>query len=676
MKLPTTAELLFSAKSFAASMLALYIAFRIGLPRPFWSMLTAYVVASPLAGAVRSKAAYRIGGTLLGSAATIVMVPRMANAPELLTLALASWVGLCLYISLLDRTPRSYVFMLAGYTAALIGFPVVSDPGTVFDVGLARVEEITLGITCATLVHSLIFPQSVGPVLLTRLDQAIGDARQWMLDALDGETPAQSARDRRKLAADITELRLMATHVPFDTSHLRWTSHAIEALHDRLSAAAPLLSALDDRLRVLRQAEDAVPASQWRTLLQDIAEWARNDKLPAADDTATGARLRNAIAAVTPDVDAASSWTTVLKVNLAARLLELVNVWQECRDLRRQLDAGLRGAVPAASDTQGLSPRVLHRDRGLALLSAVAAVIAISACCAFWILTAWPAGSAAAMMAAVFCCFFATQDDPVPGIMLFLQYTIWSIPVSAVYLLLILPAVHSFEMLAMVTAPLFLLLGIFVARPATSSRAMAFLFGVAGTLSLQDTGTADLVSFANSMLAQLAGIAAAVLFSRLLRSVSAGWTARRLLHAGWAELAALAEGVRVPTIAEMSARMLDRIGLLTPRIAMAGTQQDLAAADALRDLRVGLDMTQLLTLPSQHRSGPLALDALMQGLSTHFRVQPAATDPGLLGRIDATLRDACRRGRRDEVAALVGIRRDLFPDAASYRPQPQREVNR
>ncbi len=47
----------------------------------------------------------------------------------------------------------------------------------------------------------------------------------------------------------------------------------------------------------------------------------------------------------------------------------------------------------------------------------------------------------------------------------------------------------------------------------------------------------DLVSFINSMLAQLAGIGAAAVFTRLLRSVSADWTARRLLRAGWRELA-------------------------------------------------------------------------------------------------------------------------------------------
>ncbi len=110
--------------------------------------------------------------------------------------------------------------MLAGYTAALIGFPAVGAPGTVFDVALARVEEITLGIVCATLIHSIVLPQSLAPSLLARLDRALGDARRWLRDALGA---GSDARDRRSLAGDITELRLMATHLPFDTSNLRWT---------------------------------------------------------------------------------------------------------------------------------------------------------------------------------------------------------------------------------------------------------------------------------------------------------------------------------------------------------------------------------------------------------------------------------------------------------------------
>ena len=174
MKLPSLprfsgAELLFSAKSFAAAMLAMYVANRSGLPRPFWSMLTSYIVAAPLAGNVRSKSLFRICGTLIGCTAVVFMVPPLSNAPELLTLALALWVGGCLYLSLLDRTARSYVFMLAGYTATTVAFSCVATPEAVFDTALARVEEIVLGIGCATVVHSLLFPRDVSGVLLDRV---------------------------------------------------------------------------------------------------------------------------------------------------------------------------------------------------------------------------------------------------------------------------------------------------------------------------------------------------------------------------------------------------------------------------------------------------------------------------------------------------------------------------
>src|ERR1700745_139596 len=157
------ADLIFALKTFAASMLALVIALWIDLPRPYWAMATVYITSQPLAGATSSKAFYRLLGTLVGAAAAIVMVPNLVNAPELLCLAVALWVGLCLYLSLRDGTARIYAFILSGYTVAVIGFPAVSDPGNIFDTAVARVQEISLGIICASLTSSTFFPRSVGP---------------------------------------------------------------------------------------------------------------------------------------------------------------------------------------------------------------------------------------------------------------------------------------------------------------------------------------------------------------------------------------------------------------------------------------------------------------------------------------------------------------------------------
>jgi uncharacterized membrane protein YccC len=280
------------------------------------------------------------------------------------------------------------------------------------------------------------------------------------------------------------------------------------------------------------------------------------------------------------------------------------------------------------------------------------------------------------MMAAVLCCFFSTQDDPVPFIKGFLVYTVYSIPVSALYVLALLPAIHSFEMLVLVCAPTFLLVGVWIARPSTFGRAMPWLFGLCGTLALLDTNNVDIVSFTNGTLAQVLGLVAAAVTTSVLRRVGAGWTARRLLKAGWSELARLGSGDRVTSLAEFSARMVDRVGLLTPRLALAGPQEDLQAADALRDLRIGLNMTILQDVRGQLGRGEAALRPLMTQLSTHFALLPRvdqACEARLLDTLDNALR-AILAGARDAfqneaLAALTGMRRDLFPQAAPYEKE-------
>ena len=679
------AELLFSGKSFAAAMLAMYLASRAGLPRPFWALMTTYIVAHPLAGAVRSKAVYRFCGTLIGSTATVLLVPALSNAPELLTLVLALWVGLCLCISLLDRTPRSYVFMLAGYTAALIGFPSVQTPLALFDTAVARVEEIGLGIFCATLVHSLVLPAGLAPTVLGLLDRTLQDARKWLGDLLQpagrssNADPKRLDDDRRRLAGDITQLRLLSTHVPFDTTHLRWTAGAIRAMQDRVAALTPALSAVEDRLQALEQAEGRL-APDVAAVLSRAAQWLREEAEPTGDAATRAERLQalrraiDVLSATPASAEQQTPWGRALRIGLAGRLAELVDGWTACAQLRLDIDEGLKGAAPLRR-TAALGSRVLHRDYGMALLSALAAVIAICLCGAFWIVTGWPMGSAATMMAAVFCCFFATMDDPVPAIHGFLKWTLLSIPISALYVLVLMPTVQDFGMLVVICAPLFLLLGLYLPRPTHFMPAMALIFGVAGTLALHDTASSDLVSFLNSMIGQIVGVVVAARVTRLVRSVGADWSARRIQRATWRELGDMAASSQ-PQYAQSDAyavRMLDRIGLLAPRIAQAGgTVEGVAANDALRDLRMGADIAVLQRVRAQL---PLATSAaLLGGISRFFRQRSEGRmnprPPGLLPQIDEALnamleaRDtAASSTSRAAVTALVGLRRNLFPDA-------------
>ncbi|MGE8656495.1 MAG: FUSC family protein [Achromobacter sp.] len=674
MTLPNVRETIFSLKSYLSAIMALYLSYSIGLPRPFWAMTTAYIVAQPWSGAVRSKALYRLIGTFCGSAMTVYMVPRLSNSPVVMTAAMVAWVGFCLYLSVLDRTPRSYLFMLAGYTAAMIGFPSVSDPSQVFDTALARVEEISLGIVCATLIHSVVLPRGLAPALTLQLDKAVRDAKLWIHDTLSGQTAEQKDRDRRVLANDITQLRLLSTHVPFDTGNLRWTAGAVRAMQDQIAALTPAVSAVEDRMRALQADGRALPAPVSQ-VLADISEWI-NAGAKATHEAAV--QLRAAVARLTPAIDSHSSWRDALLASLMTRLRELIDTYDECLALRREIRAGLAGAPLRPSRGGASRPsHVLHRDRGMALLSAAAAGVAISACCAFWIGTAWSNGATAALMAAIFSCFFASQDNPVPGIMQFLTYTVYSIPLSALYLLGIMPAIHSFEMLALAMLPTAFVLGIFIARPASTGKAMAVLFGFLGTMALQDTHAADLVSFIDTQVAQCLGVATAAIIAAIFRTVSADWSARRIQAANWNELATLASSPRAPARHTYAARMLDRIGLLQPRLALAKRPDDLVAADALKDLRVGRDIAELQRarrhLPMADASIAPVLDSLAQFFRARSAWRGGDKTPQLLAQIDRALASVSATpgtvaARDRAVVALVGLRRAFFPEAADYQP--------
>src|SRR4029453_13987429 len=172
------AALIFGLKTFAAAMLAYSIAIWLETPRPYWAMGSVFITSTPLTGATSAKAVYRILGTLIGGAGTIVLLPNLVNSPELLSLGIALWLGIFLYFALIDGTPPSYGCLLAGYKMSLLGFPLVSTPELTFEIVVSRVQEIMLGIICASVVSMLVLPQSVASAITAQADSWLASPRR------------------------------------------------------------------------------------------------------------------------------------------------------------------------------------------------------------------------------------------------------------------------------------------------------------------------------------------------------------------------------------------------------------------------------------------------------------------------------------------------------------------
>src|ERR1700731_106911 len=160
------AALIFSLKTFGAALLALYLAFWLGLDQPKWALMTVFIVSQPDSGLVLAKGFFRLLGTIAGTLVSIALVFALSQYGELFLASIAAWIGLCNFAAQAVRNSNSYVFLLAGYTAALIGIPAALNPGGAYPLILARFTEILLGIACAGAMSRLILPRTITPNLL------------------------------------------------------------------------------------------------------------------------------------------------------------------------------------------------------------------------------------------------------------------------------------------------------------------------------------------------------------------------------------------------------------------------------------------------------------------------------------------------------------------------------
>ncbi|WP_316398130.1 FUSC family protein [Bradyrhizobium sp. 33ap4] len=667
------ADLIFALKTFAASMLALVIALAIDLPRPYWAMATVYITSQPLAGATSSKAFFRVIGTLVGASVTVALVPNLVNAPELLCLAIALWVGLCLYLSLLDGTPRSYVFMLGGYTVALIGFPSVAEPGSIFDVALARVEEISLGIICASLVSTVVFPRSVAPAVGGRIRSWLSDARRLSRDVLLDRGTGETRRAQRlRLATDIVEIDTLATHVAYDRLADAGTVRGLGEVRLRMLMLLPIITSIEDRLTALGEAA-LQRQPELQRLIGDLAAWIVDEDRQRQ----SGEQIRTAIAERQSALDGIAPRERIITVSLLLRLRELADISADCRALGDAITAGrdISSVQLAFHPESGAAP-VRHRDHGMALWSAAGAAVAILICCGLWIATGWADGASAPMMAAVACSFFAAQDEPARSIRAFGLFSLVAIVIVAIYQFALVPGISHVEVLIAALAPTFLLYGFLIARPKTAPIGMALAANTATLLALQSTYSADFASFANTSVAFFLGVVIAEIVTRIARGVGAEWIAKRLMTSSWQTLAVAAERRGHGDRAQFAGLMLHRLGLLVQRIAFI-SESDRRDADSLVQLRIGLNIIDL----RRARYGLAAvtvraIDDMLDDFAAAFRARADQAMPAeLLSCIDAALtavvKDPNERARDDALLGLVGIRRGLFPDAPAYRSQPE-----
>jgi uncharacterized membrane protein YccC len=485
MKPVLPASLIFSIRTFAAAMLALYLSYQLDLSRPTWAFITTYVVSTPLRGAVRSKGLYRICGTIGGAAFTVIAVPNLVDAPELLALTIAVWIAGCLYLSIIDGTPRSYALMLAGFTAALIGFPSVNAPQTIFDTAISRTEEIGIAILCIELMGYLPFNQRAGEALEARIEKSLLDMRALAISLMTFSPQTLSISDRARLMIDAANMNTLRIQAHYDTPHFEyiegWVVHLQRHLRDFFVDLVTFDAQVQDA-----QARHPHVIVLMRPITDAILAWIENR------EASVPRKLRDLLKKTIHD----PAQQELIKNGIFDTLANMVARRHECLVLHQKILARTK----AGDDHLPIAPYIDYRQ---AVFYGLAVATELMIGCTFWILTGWPEGGIMVMLGAVVCCFFASLETPPNIVFIFLIGTCVGTLIGWGYNFLIFPHIEGFPLLVVALAFSCIPIGIVIANPKLGALMLPVVLGI-NVADFQNRFEANIAGFLNNFIAQSA----------------------------------------------------------------------------------------------------------------------------------------------------------------------------
>ncbi|MNQ97295.1 p-hydroxybenzoic acid efflux pump subunit AaeB [compost metagenome] len=239
--------------------------------------------------------------------------------------------------------------------------------------------------------------------------------------------------------------------------------------------------------------------------------------------------------------------------------------------------------------------------------------------------------------------------------------------ISMVFLFAVLPVAHDFEMLVLMFAVPYLIIGLLVAQPRLAMIGMPLAVVTANDIGISGAYSADFHTFFNSNIAGIAGIAFALVWTLVMRPFGTAAATRRLVRSSWGDIADNAVGTRPEEHTRLRARMLDRLAQLVPRLAASESE---VSPDGFSEVRVELTTLALqrempsLSAPEQH-----AIKRVLRSVAGYYQARLDGKRDAPPPALHTRLANAQRKVQsRIALAALVEMQVALFPPAVMPAP--------
>ncbi|MFY5898459.1 FUSC family protein [Acinetobacter pittii] len=563
---PSRLDLIFALKTFIAGMLALFVSFELDLINPMWSIGTVLIIANPYSGMVSSKCVYRVVGTIGGAVIALTLTPHLINTPWIFTVVLSLWVGFALYVSLLDRTPRSYAFMLAGYSTAMIVFNAITyiDQYNIFDIALARVIEISIGVISSAVVSATILPMHIGSAIKQRVIKTLKDTENLFANLLNTDSQQNNTQLLAAITRDTTDIHALAVHLSYEKGELHGMTKPLQEMLHQISMVVANLVALSERIKQLKELRFIeTHAEKLQQLSAHVVQFLEQKDLIIDENILQlPDEFESDFASL---MESASTHQQVLVAAMKMDVRHFISNVLAVKVLWQRIQQGNK-EIPDNITLMTTKYPSLHRDHGVAIRGGISAVLITFIVTGVWIVSGWKAGFMMAQMGAVTACILTALDNPVPVLRIFIWGSIASAVLVFVYAFGIFPHVTTFWELGLVLLPMFLFAVSMMANQMLMPVGMVLGINTMMGLNLHNAYSMDAVSYLDSSFAMILGVLVSLIVIDVVRAMSPDTSASRILALHYR---AMRQAIYLPYGLDFKVHlrsMLDRIGILNSKM--------------------------------------------------------------------------------------------------------------
>lgn len=522
-------------KVLLAAFLTLWLAMRLELPQPRTAMITVFIVMQPQSGQVFAKSFYRFLGTLAGSAMMVTLIALFAQNTELFLGSLAIWVGLCSAGAARCRNFRAYGFVLAGYTAAMVGLPALAHPDGAFMAAVWRVLEISLGILCATVVSAAILPQTASAAMRNALYQRFGVFALFVTDGLRGRSKTESFEATNvRFIAEAVGLEGLRSVTVFEDPHMRRRNGRLSRLNSEFMGITTRFNALHQLLERLRGNGEEHVVAAIRPGLQDLAE---------VLDSFSGRALTS------PDAARLATALATYKEGLPARVRSLRAAFEESEpsdaeqlDFHTAYELLYRFVDDLHSYAQTHASLADHRHERerwdepftpqtnwwAAAASGIRASFILIVLGSYWVATAWPSGATMTLIAAATVGLSAATPNPKRMAFQMACGTFLGALIGFFEMFFIFPWIDGFPLLCVMLAPVIVLGSFLTSRPQYAGVGLGLLIFFS-TGSVPDNLTVyNPYTFINDYIAMVIGMLVCAAAGAIILPPNSRWLWQRL----------------------------------------------------------------------------------------------------------------------------------------------------